>query len=119
MASNPVLSICPTCIHYRIFSHLWKKSVISIVRVRYAHGELAESVISVAASGECPSIRYGLRAEVRLNAHRDAVVGGGIMPFIQNITADTIGDINSYWIVVAMLAYMLFYALVGSRPSKK
>ena len=47
------------------------------------------------------------------------VVGGGIMPFIQNIAADTIGDINSYWIVVAMLAYMLFYALVGSRPSKK
>ena len=46
------------------------------------------------------------------------VVGGGLMPLIQNLMARKIGDINSYWIVVAMLAYMLFYALIGSRPAK-
>ena len=47
------------------------------------------------------------------------VVGGGVMPLIQNLTATRIGDIQSYWLVVAMLAYMLFYALAGSRPAKK
>ena len=47
------------------------------------------------------------------------VVGGGIMPLIQNLMATKVGDIQSYWLVVGMLAYMLFYALVGSHPSKK
>ena len=43
------------------------------------------------------------------------VVGGGIMPFIQNAIAGAVGYMNSYWLVVAMLAYILFYALVGSK----
>ena len=47
------------------------------------------------------------------------VVGGGVMPFLQNLLAKSVGDINSYWLVVAMLAYLLFFALVGSRISKK
>ena len=46
------------------------------------------------------------------------VVGGGVMPLIQNLVAEKVGDIPSYWIIVAMLAYILFYALVGSKPSK-
>ena len=46
------------------------------------------------------------------------VVGGGVMPLIQNFMAEKVGDIQSYWLVVAMLAYMLFYALIGSKPQK-
>ena len=47
------------------------------------------------------------------------VVGGGVMPLIQNFLADQIGDIQSYWLVIAMLGYLLFYALIGSKPVKK
>ena len=47
------------------------------------------------------------------------VVGGGVMPLIQNFMSDEVGHIQSYWLIVAMLAYMLFYALIGSKPSKK
>lgn len=47
------------------------------------------------------------------------VVGGGVMPLIQNLMATKIGDIQSYWLIVAMLAYILFFALIGSRPTKK
>lgn len=43
------------------------------------------------------------------------VVGGGVMPLIQNAIAKATGYMGSYWIVVAMLAYILFYALVGSK----
>ena len=43
------------------------------------------------------------------------VCGGGIMPFFQNLPADGIGYVGSYWIVVAGFAYILFYALAGSR----
>lgn len=43
------------------------------------------------------------------------VVGGGVMPMIQNAIANSAGYMASYWLVVAMLAYLLFYALTGSR----
>ena len=43
------------------------------------------------------------------------VCGGGILPFVQGLAADYIGFIGSYWVIVAGLVYMLFYALVGSK----
>lgn len=43
------------------------------------------------------------------------VVGGGVMPLIQNAIAHAAGYMTSYWLVVAMLAYLLFYGLVGSK----
>lgn len=44
------------------------------------------------------------------------VVGGGIMPFIQDYIARSTGDyISSYWLIVAMLAYILFYSFTGSK----
>ena len=43
------------------------------------------------------------------------VVGGGVMPLIQEALAGKIGYLASYWLVVAMLAYLLFYAFIGSR----
>ena len=43
------------------------------------------------------------------------VVGGGVMPLIQDAIAGAIGYMGSYWLVVAMLAYILFYALAGSK----
>ncbi len=47
------------------------------------------------------------------------VVGGGVMPLIQNALAGSIGYMGSYWLVVAMLAYILFYALIGSKNVNK
>ena len=47
------------------------------------------------------------------------VVGGGIMPFIQDFIAKGAGYMNSYWLVVAMLGYLLFYALIGSKNVNK
>lgn len=43
------------------------------------------------------------------------VVGGGVMPLIQNAIANSQGYMSSYWLVVAMLAYLFFYALTGYR----
>ena len=47
------------------------------------------------------------------------VVGGGVMPLIQDAIAGVVGYMASYWLVVAMLAYILFYALVGSKNVNK
>ena len=43
------------------------------------------------------------------------VCGGGIPPAIQGWAADAVGYIQSYWVIVLAIAYLLFYALVGSK----
>ena len=43
------------------------------------------------------------------------VCGGGILPLIQGAVADVAGYVNSYWVLVIAVAYLLFYALVGSK----
>ena len=43
------------------------------------------------------------------------VVGGGIMPFIQDWIGRTTGYVNSYWLVFAMLVYIFYYAVAGSK----
>ena len=48
------------------------------------------------------------------------VVGGGIMPLIQEFIAKSdIGYMNSYWLVIAMLAYLLYYSLIGCKNVNK
>ena len=43
------------------------------------------------------------------------VVGGGVMPLIQDAIANAWGYMNSYWLVIAMLVYLFFYAVAGCR----
>lgn len=47
------------------------------------------------------------------------VVGGGVMPLIQEAIAKAIDPITSYWLVIAMLAYILYYSLIGYKNVNK
>jgi FHS family L-fucose permease-like MFS transporter len=47
------------------------------------------------------------------------VCGGGILPALQGFVADTAGYMTSYWVIFIGLAYLLFYALIGSKIVKK
>ena len=46
------------------------------------------------------------------------VVGGGILPLVQNAIADATTYMASYWIPVAALAYICWFALMGSKVKK-
>ena len=93
--------------------------------------EIPVKCIFIAACGLCTSIMWGgifnLSVE-GLGKYTEAasgifmmlVVGGGIMPLIQEAMANSsMGIINSYWLVIAMLAYILFYAVIGSKNVNK
>lgn len=43
------------------------------------------------------------------------VCGGGILPAIQGALADSVGFLNSYWLLVAGLLFILFFAVKGSK----
>lgn len=92
--------------------------------------EVPTKVLLIILCGICTSVMWGVIFNLATEGlgkytatasglFMTMVVGGGVMPLIQNLTATKIGDIQSYWLIVAMLGYMLFYALAGSRPVKK
>lgn len=48
------------------------------------------------------------------------VCGGGILPLIQGGVADLTGSyMASYWVIIAAVAYILYYALIGSKNVNK
>ncbi len=50
------------------------------------------------------------------------VCGGGILPLLQNAIVDGLGGVGylqSYWVIVIGIGYLLFYALVGSKNVNK
>ncbi len=92
--------------------------------------DIPVKTIFIALCGLCTSIMWGgifnLSVE-GLGKYTEAasgifmmmVVGGGIMPLIQEAIAKSAGPIASYWLIIAMLAYILFYALIGSKNVNK
>jgi len=92
-------------------------------------GNVPVKVLLIILCGICTSVMWGVIFNLATEGlgkftaaasglFMTMVVGGGIMPLIQNFLSDVVGDIQSYWLVIAMLVYLLFYALVGSKPSK-
>ncbi len=47
------------------------------------------------------------------------VFGGGVLPLIQNFLADNLGYMVSYWVPFLGLAYLFYYALIGSKNVNK
>jgi FHS family L-fucose permease-like MFS transporter len=43
------------------------------------------------------------------------VCGGGILPYLQGLIADNSDFLSSYWLVIAGLVYLLYYAVAGSK----
>ena len=89
------------------------------------HDVPAKSIL-IAVCGLCTSIMWGSifnlsveglgkYTEAASGIFMTMVVGGGIMPLIQEAIAKSAGPIASYWLVIAMLAYILFYALIGCK----
>lgn len=100
------------------------------VTIPFLGSEVPLKMLFMLLCGLCTSVMWGaifnLAAE-GLGKYTPAasgifmalVCGGGILPFIQGYAADLVGFIPSYWVIVAALGYLLFYALVGSRNVNK
>ncbi len=96
----------------------------------FAMNEVPLSALFLVLCGLCTSLMWGgifnlsveglgKYTEQASGIFMMMVVGGGVMPFIQNAIAKSVGYMGSYWIVVAMLAYILFYAMAGSKNVNK
>ncbi len=92
--------------------------------------EVPVSIMFMAICGLCTSIMWGgifnLAVE-GLGKYTEAasgffmvmVCGGGILPLLQGVVADFAGFQYSYFVIFIGLAYLLFYALIGSKNVNK
>ncbi|MCR5019215.1 MAG: MFS transporter [Bacteroidales bacterium] len=46
------------------------------------------------------------------------VVGGGIVPLLQNFIADKVSYMASYWVLAICVAFILYFAILGSKIKK-
>ena len=87
------------------------------------------SMCFAVACGACTSVMWGaifnLAAEglgkyvpMGSGIFMACVFGGVLLP-VQGYVADAIGILNSYWLTIALFAYVLVYAHILSIPSKK
>ncbi|MDR2449700.1 MAG: MFS transporter [Prevotellaceae bacterium] len=99
--------------------------------ISFGFAEVPIGVLLLVLCGLCTSIMWGgifnLAVEglgkytkMASGIFMALVVGGGILPLLQGVVADMGGSyIASYWVVFAGLAYLLFYALIGSKNVNK
>lgn len=100
------------------------------VTMNFRNAEVPVKILFVTLCGLCTSVMWGaifnLSAEglgkytaMASGIFMTLVCGGGILPFFQNLLADGIGYVGSYWIIILGFAFILFYALVGSKNVNK
>lgn len=101
------------------------------VTMAFKAGSVPLKCVFIAACGICTSIMWGAifnlcveglgkYTEQASGIFMMLVVGGGIMPLIQhNLLVPAVGSINSYWFIIAMLAYLLYYSVSGCKNVNK
>ena len=100
------------------------------VATEFKGHDIPVKVFFLAACGLCTSIMWGgifnlaveglgKYTEAASGIFMTMVIGGGLMPTLQSTIAKSTGYIASYWLVVAMVAYILFFSLIGSKNVNK
>ena len=124
-----MIFVCSLAIVFLLIAVLLPEKYTMVVK----GGEVPTKCLFIAACGLCTSVMWGAifnlaveglgkYTEQASGIFMMLVVGGGIMPLIQNNVLalnPAIGYINSYWLVIAMLVYLLYYALVGCKNVNK
>jgi FHS family L-fucose permease-like MFS transporter len=98
--------------------------------VPVVNAQVPVSMVFMFLCGLCTSVMFGsifnLATEglgkytpVASGIFMALICGGGIMPFLQGLVADAAGFINSYWVVVLGIVYMLAYGLFGTKNVNK
>ena len=88
--------------------------------------QIPVGVLLFVACGLCTSVMWGATFNLAVEGlgkytsiasglFMVMVCGGGILPLLQGAVADAAGYIQSYWVLVAALAYTLWFALSGSK----
>lgn len=117
-----------------IFSPVSTKMLMPVIQtdptIAFGMAEVPINAIFLVLCGLCTSVMWGgifnLAVEglgkyvaAASGIFMMLVCGGGIFPLIQNAIADASSYLTSYWVPFLGLAYLLYYALIGSKNVNK
>lgn len=136
VSSKAQLTVASTCAIILVIAAIFMPSGIRIPMVGYSvesgfsMADVPLSAVLLVCTGLFTSVMWGgifslaVEGLGRYTAQASGifmmmVVGGGVMPLIQDVIARSAGYMTSYWLVVAMLAYLLYYAVAGSKNVNK
>ena len=91
--------------------------------------EIPVAAILLILCGLCTSVMWGTIFDLSVEGLGAAtekasgifmamVVGGGIIPLLQNFVADKVSYMASYWVIFACVIFILYFAVVGSKVKK-
>ena len=87
--------------------------VLALVLVGLCTAVMWGGIFNMAVEG------LGKYTAIASGAFMTMVCGGGILIMVQGFVSEQVGALMSYSVVLACAAYVLFYALIGSKPAKK
>ena len=98
--------------------------------ISFGLAQVPINAMFIALVGLCTSIMWGCTFNLAVEGlgkylavasgiFMTMVCGGGIIPAFQAWVADIAGFMTSYWVMFAGFAYLLFYALIGSKNVNK
>jgi len=99
----------PTELSITLFGSVVPLKVLFIILCGICTSIMWGSIFNLAVEG------LGKYTEMASGIFMVMVCGGGILPLIQGAVADKAGFLNSYWVIIIGFAYLLYYALVGSK----
>ncbi len=99
-------------------------------QLSFAMNEVPINILLLVLCGLCTSVMWGgifnLAVEglgkytaVASGFFMVMVCGGGILPLIQGAVADSLGYLASYWVLFIGVCFLLYYALIGSRVTRR
>ena len=102
----------------------------TMVNVPFIDVQAPLNILLLVLCGLCTSVMWGgifnLAAEglgkytaVASGFFMVMVCGGGILPIIQGAVADASNYLASYWVLFIAVAYLLYYAVIGSKVLRR
>ena len=105
--------LIPESISFNMFGETVPMKILFLVLCGLCTSIMWGAIFNLATEG------LGKYTEIASGIFMMSTIGGGIFPFLQGSLADNFGFLNSFWLTLVLLAYLLYYALIGSKNVNK
>lgn len=112
----PTITVAFPGVNWGTLEFIWEEiplGIFSFLLVGLCTSVMWGAIFNMAVEG------LGKYTAIASGIFMTMVFGCAVMMFIQATVADLVGYIQSFWCVVACAVYLLFYALIGSKVTRR
>lgn len=112
----PTITVAFPGVNWGTLEIIWEEiplGIFSFLLVGFCTSVMWGAIFNMAVEG------LGKYTAIASGIFMTMVFGCAVMMFIQATVADLVGYIQSFWCVVACAVYLLFYALIGSKVTRR